>query len=130
MLYRLLWRLHGRLRNDMLWGVPGLLYRLRERLRKHLHRHLHGRVLRMRRQLLWRLLWLLRWQLFRLLRWLLWRLFQQLLRRLQIFLHSDLWQHRLRRLVPRSLLCRLYNLVPDVLRLLWNELYERIEVRR
>ena len=64
------------------------------------------------------------------LRFLLWRLFQQLFWRLQIVLHSDLRQHWLRRLVPWSLLCRLHDLVPDVLRLLRDKLHSRIKVRR
>ena len=69
-------------------------------------------------------------ELLGLLRLLLWRLFQQLFRWLQIVLHSDLRQHWLRRLVPRPLLCRLHDFVPDVLRLLRHKLHSRIEVRR
>ena len=95
------------------------LHGLRKRLCEHLRRFLLWRLLRLRRQLHRRLF-----------RFLLWRLFQRLFRWLQIVLHSDLRQHWLRRLVPRPLLCRLHDFVPDVLRLLRHKLHSRIEVRR
>ena len=98
--------------------MPGLLYRVWERLREYLRGFLHGRMLWLRRKLL------------RLLRRLFWRLLQHLFRQLQNDLLSDLRRCWVRRLVPRPLLFRLHDLVPNVLRLLWNELHKRIEVRR
>lgn len=101
-----------------------------KRLREYLRGFLHGRMLRLRRKLQGRLLRFVRRKLLRLLR----RLFRKLLKlvfwRLQNVLHSDLRRCWVRRLMPRSLLFRLHDLVPNVLRLLRNELHKRIEVRR
>lgn len=59
LLHRLFWRLHRRLRNDVLRRMSRFLHGLRKRLCEHLRRLLLWRLLRLRRQLHGRLLWLL-----------------------------------------------------------------------